>query len=69
MTKLKLSVAQENFLTTILNGNQDFVLECGWGDAELHLLYTIYDSGYYYEWQRELLNDLYENSKVAGILI
>ena len=69
MTKLKLSVAQEKFLVTLLAQHQDFVLECGWGDAELHLLGTIYDNGYYEDWNRELLSSLYEDSKTAGIIL
>jgi len=69
MTKLKLSVAQETFLVTLLSQHQDFVLECGWGDAELNLLRTIYDNGYYEDWNRELLNSLYEDSKTAGIVL
>lgn len=68
-TKLKLSVAQETFLVTLLSQYQDFVLECGWGDAELNLLRTIYDNGYYENWNRELLNSLYEDSKTAGIIL
>ena len=68
-TKLKLSVAQENFLVEILSQYQDFVYECGWGDMELHLLGTIYDNGYYEDWQREFLNDIRENAKLAGIIL
>ena len=68
-TKLKLSIAQEKFLKLILDKHPEFVFECGWGDMEFHLLDTIYNNGCYEDWNRELLNDLRENAKLAGIIL
>lgn len=69
MAKLKLSVAQEKFILKILSKHPEFVIECGWSELELDTLYTIYSTGSYYDWNRDLLNGLRENAKTAGILI
>lgn len=66
--RLKLSVAQEKFLKLILSKHTNFIFECGWGDMEYNQLCYIYDNGFYYNWQRDMLNSLTEDAKSSGIL-
>ena len=67
-TPLMLSVQQEKFVSLLMN-NLSFILECGFSETELNRVSDIYQTNTYYDFDRDMLKDLHQNAKVAGLII
>jgi hypothetical protein len=68
MKPLMLSVQQEKFIS-ILMENLSFILECGFSETELNRVSHIYQTNAYYDFDRDMLKDLHQNAKVAGLIL
>ena len=69
MTKLKLSVEQAKFLGLLIKDHGEFILESGHSVDDFHRVIDIRAKGSYFPFDRNLLNSLRENAKLAGIIL
>ena len=67
-TPLMLSVQQEKFISLLMK-NLSFILECGFSENELNRVSDIYQTNTYYDFDRDMLKDLHQNAKVAGLIL
>ena len=68
MKPLMLSVQQEKFVSLLMN-NLSLILECGFSENELNRVLDIYQTNTYYDFDRDMLKDLHQNAKVAGLIL
>ena len=68
MKPLMLSVQQEKFVSLLMN-NLSLILECGFSENELNRVSDIYQTNTYYDFDRDMLKDLHQNAKVAGLIL
>ena len=69
MLRLKLSAVQEKFLELLIKKHREFIFECGYSTDDFHRVIDIHEKGGYFPFDRNLLNSLKENAKLAGIIL
>ena len=67
-TPLMLSVQQEKFVSVLMD-NLSFILECGWSINELNRVVDISINKTYYDFDKDMLKELHQNAKLAGLVI
>jgi len=67
-TPLMLSVQQEKFVSVLID-NLSFILECGWGINEINRVVDIFTTKTYYDFDKDMLKELHQNAKQAGLVL
>jgi len=65
---LMLSAKQENLLRRLVD-RPSFIMDCGYGETEINRVAHIFFTNTYYDFDRELLNNLTNNARWTGWII